>query len=188
MTSTRRWYLAAPALIAVAALALVPACGQDDGEQAVSPSTAASTPAASPSVVPSPTAAPSVTPAAPTVSWQWVRTKEYRDWERAPGWSARRETGSPHSVAKEIFVDPAIAATVGSGATRYPEGATIVKDGYDEGGDLAIVAVMQRLAGDGWSFAEYRADGSVVVEGEDPPLCTRCHKGDQDGVLAFSLE
>jgi hypothetical protein len=47
---------------------------------------------------------------------------------------------------------------------------------------------MQRLAGDGWFFAEYRTDGSVVVEGEDPPLCTRCHKGDQDGVLAFSLE
>ena len=187
MTSTRRWYRGAPALLAMAALTLVPACGQDDAEPAVSPSATASTATANPST-PSATAAPTTAPAAPAVSWQWVRAGEYRDWERAPGWNDRRETGSPHSVAKEIFVDPAIAATVGSGATRFPEGATIVKDGYDEGGDLAIVAVMQRLAGDGWFFAEYRADGSVIVEDEDPPLCTRCHKGDRDGVLAFSLE
>ena len=59
---------------------------------------------------------------------------------------------------------------------------------FRSGGDLAIVAAMQRLPDRGWLFAEYRANGDIIAEGEDPPLCTQCHKGSQDGVLAFSLE
>ena len=81
-----------------------------------------------------------------------------------------------------------MAATIGSGATRFPAGATIVKEGYDASGDLAIIAAMQRQPGNGWLFAEYRSDGSVIEEGANPPLCTQCHRGPQDGVLAFSLE
>ena len=144
MMSTRRWYRGAPALLAMAALTLVPACGQDDAEPAVSPSATASTATASPST-PSSTAAPTTAPAAPAVSWQWVRAGQYRDWERAPGLErpagdGQPGTASPRSRRSGDRGDRRI------GATRFPEGATIVKDGYDEGGELAIVAVMQRLA------------------------------------------
>ena len=104
------------------------------------------------------------------------------------GWQRRRTTTSPHSEAKIIYIDPAVTATLGSGRTRFPTGATIVKEGYDSSGDLAIVAAMQRLSGKGWLFVEYRADGEVVEEAENPPLCTQCHTGSQDGVLAFSLD
>jgi hypothetical protein len=173
-------------LFAFAGLALIltAGCGQDDPEPAAS-----SSPATTSAI---PTTAASMTPTpgetTPDVTWQWLSEADYRSWERAPGWGERRTSDSPHSEGKEIFIDPALAATIGSGETRYPAGATIVKEGYDGNGDLAVIAAMQRLRGSGWFFAEYRADGSVVVEGDDPPLCTRCHRGDQDGVLAFSLE
>jgi hypothetical protein len=177
-------YAIALVLVAGLALVLTAACGQEE------PAPVASSPSATTSAIPTATA--SVTPApgqtTPAVTWQWLREMEYRSWERAPGWDERRTTDSPHSEGKEIFIDPMIAATIGSGETEYPAGATIVKEGYDGSGDLAIIAAMQRLPGSGWFFAEYRVDGSVVVEGDDPALCTRCHRGDQDGVLAFALE
>ena len=30
--------------------------------------------------------------------------------------------------------------------------------------------------------------GLWPATGDNPPLCTQCHRGAQDGVLAFSLE
>jgi hypothetical protein len=176
------------ALIGIALLLAISAgCA---AEEDAPPATAPTTGPASPSPSPSATAgAPSPPPTpTPELSWQWLREREYRSWERAPGWAGPRTTDSPHSEAKEIFVDEALSAALGSGVTRYPAGATIVKEGFDAGGDLAIVAAMQRLPGRGWFFVEYRADGSVIVEGENPGLCTQCHRGAGDGVLAFDLE
>jgi len=181
------------ALLAALALALgaatTTACGADPDQETRPTSTSAATsPAPSPSASPSPSP-PATGPAStPRVSWDWIRTREYRDWVNAPGWTDRRTTTSPHGEAKIIYIDPAVAATIGSGAKRFPAGATIVKEGYSAGGDLEIIAAMQRSAGKGWLFAEYRSDGSVIEEGNDPPLCTQCHRGSQDGVLAFSLE
>jgi hypothetical protein len=171
-------------LMAPAVALLAVACGAPAEEDAI-PSAPASSPTASPS--PSPTASerPSL---APEVSWGWIRTREYREWESPPGWRQRRTTTSPHGEAKVIYVDPSVAGAIGSGATRFPAGATIVKEGYDSGGKLAIVAVMQRLPRSGWLFAEYRSDGEIIEEAENPPLCTQCHTGGQDGVLAFSLD
>jgi hypothetical protein len=177
-------------LVALALATSAAACGADPEQagptSASTPTSPAANPTSSPSPSPSPSAAES--PSTPEVSGNWIRSREYRDWERAPGWDERRTTGSPHSEAKEIFIDPAVAATVGSGATHFPAGATIVKEGYDANGDLAIIAAMQRQPGKGWLFAEYSSGGSVIEEGDNPPLCTQCHRGAQDGVLAFSLE
>jgi hypothetical protein len=179
-------------LALLAALALVPAatipaaCGTGPEQETPPASTSAATsPAPSPS--PSPSRSATEPASTPQISWDWIRIGEYRDWDNAPGWEDRRTTDSPHGESKVIFIDPAAAAAIGSGETRFPAGATIVKEGYD-GADLVIVAAMQRRPDEGWFFAEYGADGSVIEEGDDPPLCTRCHRGAQDGVLAFSLE
>jgi hypothetical protein len=175
-------------LVLIAFLALVAvlaACGEEAPEPSASPSPTTS-PEVSPSVEASPT--PTAAETTPAIAWRWLREGDYRSWERPPGWDERRTTDSPHSQAKEIFVDEALAETIGAGAARVPAGATIVKEGYDSSGELAIVAAMQRLPGEGWFFAEYRADGSVIIEDENPQLCTQCHQGAQDGVLAFDLE
>jgi hypothetical protein len=182
-THPHRWCSAALILAVILLSAGLWGCGGDE------PESDATSPTDAPSLSPTARASPATqTPATPEISWPWLSGMEYRGWDRAPGWSERLTTDSPHSQAKEIFIDPALSATIGSGAPRFPAGATIVKEGYDGDGDLAIVAVMQRMSGDGWFFAEYRADGSVIVEGEDPQLCTQCHQGSQDGVLAFTLE
>jgi hypothetical protein len=47
---------------------------------------------------------------------------------------------------------------------------------------------MQRLPGEGWRFAEYRADGSVIAQGDNIALCTQCHRSGNDGVLAFPID
>lgn len=177
-------------LVASAISGVAGACGAPADEEATPPP-AASSPASAPSPSASPTSTPDASDSpspTPEVSWDWIRTREYREWEHAPGWQKRRTTTSPHSEAKVIFIDPATVAAIGSGESRFPAGATIVKEGYDSSGDLAIVAAMQRLPGRGWLFAEYRAGGEVVEEAENPPLCTQCHTGSQDGVLAFSLD
>jgi hypothetical protein len=134
---------------------------------------------------PSPTAEPET----PLPDWAFLKKETYRDWERAPGWEERRTTDSPHSSGKEVFIDAATAAAIGSGSDRYPAGATIVKEGYDESGNLAIIAAMQRLDGQGWYFSEYRPDGSTIAEGDNAGICTQCHQGGAgDGVLAFPID
>jgi hypothetical protein len=184
----RRVGLALLAALALGlAVATATACGEEPEQETAPTATSAATSPA-PSLSPSPSPSATEPSATPQISWDWIRTREYRDWVNAPGWEERRTTDSPHSEAKVVFIDPATAATIGSGETRFPAGATIVKEGYDAGGDLVIVAAMQRRPDEGWFFAEYGSDGSVIEEGDDPPLCTRCHRGAGDGVLAFSLE
>jgi hypothetical protein len=187
MRTIRIFTVAMVLLLTTAAALIAASCGTSD--DATSPTASASSQAATPSPdspSPSPSVAESPAPT-PEVSWAWIRTREYRDWESPPGWDRRRASDSPHGEAKIIYVDDAVAATAGSGDERFPAGATIVKEGYDAG-ELTIIAAMQRLPGKGWFFAEYRADGSVIEEGDNPPLCTQCHTGSQDGVLAFSLD
>lgn len=133
---------------------------------------------------PSPTAEPDT----PRPTWGFLSKQTYRSWERAPGWQKRKTSDSPHSSGKEVFIDAATADALGSGTDRFPAGATIVKEGYDASGTLEIVAAMQRLPGEGWFFSEYQADGSTIAQGNNIPLCTQCHQGGDDGVLAFPLK
>lgn len=135
------------------------------------------------------TASPSALsePQTPKPLWAFLKMQSYPDWERAPGWQKRKVTDSPHSSAKEVFIDPATVAALEAGGS-LPAGATIVKDGYDASGQFAIVAAMQRLPGDGWFFTEYRPDGTVVAEGDNVPLCTQCHQGNDSGVLGFPVK
>jgi hypothetical protein len=187
-SGVRRAVLAVLASLALGlAAATVTACGTEP-EQETTPAPTSAATLSPPSASPSPSPSATEPASTPQLSWDWIRTREYRDWVQPPGWEERRTTGSPHGEAKVIYIDPAVAATLGSGETRFPAGATIVKEGYDAGGDLVILAAMQRRPDEGWFFAEYGSDGSVIEEGDDPPLCTQCHRGAQDGVLAFTLD
>lgn len=115
-----------------------------------------------------------------------VRAEEYRSWDRAPGYERRRESDAPHSDAVDIYVNDLVAEVLALGepTERWPEGAIIVKDGFD-GSKLEIIAIMEKRSG-GWYWAEYDDDGDPDYSGK-PDVCTDCHDGGSDFVRAFAL-
>jgi hypothetical protein len=116
-----------------------------------------------------------------------ARAQDYRTWARAPGYETRQPAESPHSDQVEIFVNPVVEAALAdaAGATEWPVGSVVVKDGYADSGDLELVALMERRD-DGWFWAEYDASGEPLYSGS-PDICVDCHDSGSDFVRAFSL-
>jgi hypothetical protein len=115
-----------------------------------------------------------------------VREDDYRSWDRAPGWSERRPTSAPHGEDVDIYVNDVVAEVLAmsEGATMWPTGSVIVKDGFD-GSDLEIIAIMEKRD-DGWYWAEYDGGGDVCFSGK-PDVCIDCHESGSDFVRAFAL-
>jgi hypothetical protein len=115
-----------------------------------------------------------------------VRADQYRTWDRAPGFEQRKTSTAPHGNAVDIYVNDVVAEVLALGEHdgAWPEGATIVKDGFD-GSALELTAIMQKRK-DGWYWAEYDADGDPDYSGH-PDICLDCHKSGSDFVRAFRL-
>lgn len=115
-----------------------------------------------------------------------VRTEGYRGWQRAPGWESRRPSRAPHGDSVDIYVNDRVSETLASDESigAWPEGSTIVKDGFD-GSELELIAIMDKR-NDGWYWAEYDGDGDPIYSGH-PETCTDCHASGSDFVKAFSL-
>jgi hypothetical protein len=115
-----------------------------------------------------------------------VKADEYRTWDRAPGYEARRDSDAPHSEAVDIYVNDVLAQVLALGEHdgRWPEGSIIVKDGFD-GSELELTAVMEKRS-DGWYWAEYDAKGNPDYSGH-PDVCVDCHESGSDFVRAFRL-
>lgn len=114
-----------------------------------------------------------------------IRAESYRNWARAPGYEKRRNSDAPHADEVDIYVNSVVSSALAGGKPldTWPEGAIIVKDGWD-GQELELIAVMEKRA-DGWFWAEY-FDGESKYSGR-PELCTDCHASGSDMVRAFSL-
>lgn len=124
-------------------------------------------------------------PAGADAFWTSIHADDYRSFARAPGYAKRQPTNAPHGDAVEIFVNGVVGeALAGGPITAWPEGARIVKDGYD-GDAVTVVAAMEKRAG-GWYWAEWSADGAAKYSGS-PGLCTGCHASGGDFVRAFPL-
>lgn len=119
--------------------------------------------------------------------WESFHDADYRSWERAPGFPGVTPSSASHGDAVEIFINDVIveALAAGSPLSEWPDGALIVKDGFDKGGDPHLVAAMEKR-GDEWFWAEYEPDGEVLFSGS-PKVCTRCHDAGDDYVRAFPL-
>lgn len=118
---------------------------------------------------------------------QRLQEEGYRSWVRAPGYEGRTPSTAPHSDQVEIFVNDVVAGALAAepGATEWPVGSVIVKDGYTESGELDLTAVMEKRE-DGWYWAEYDGEGTALYSGA-PAICTDCHASGSDFVRAFSL-
>lgn len=119
---------------------------------------------------------------------QRVRDEGYTKWARAPGYDTRRVTNAPHADMVEIFVNDVVegALASGDGLQSWPVGSIIAKDGYDDDGTLALIAIMEKRD-DGWYWAEYDAESGESDYSGKPGICIDCHASGDDGVRAFSL-
>lgn len=117
--------------------------------------------------------------------WDRIHAAGYRGFERAPGYPSRSPTSAPHGDAVDIYIDDVVAAALKTpGATAWPLGSLIIKDGW-EGSDLSIVAAMEKRE-DGWFWVEWDGEGDAMYSGK-PDVCIDCHSAGSDSVLAFSL-
>lgn len=98
----------------------------------------------------------------------------FRAWRRAPGYPGREPSFTAHADAVEVFVSPEVAKTLDGPEppTAWPEGSTIVKEGF-KGTSRALVAVMQKRNGE-WYWAEFDDAGEPLFSGR-PQICLDCH-------------
>jgi hypothetical protein len=117
---------------------------------------------------------------------QKIQADDYRAWDRAPGYEARRPSNAPHSEAVDIYVNDRVseALALAEPLAAWPVGSIIAKDGFD-GSELELIAVIEKRA-DGWFWAEYDSEGDPDYSGR-PELCTDCHEKGSDYVRAFRL-
>lgn len=122
-----------------------------------------------------------------------VRDDGYRDWARAPGHAEREPTTAPHGAAVEIFTNQvvvdALANVDGLGLTRWPEGSTIVLEGYVDlaARDAVQLAILQKRSGT-WYWEQYQADELERPRFSGrPDVCLGCHLGANDFVRSFPL-
>lgn len=117
-----------------------------------------------------------------------VRDADYQSWARAPNYPERTPSSAPHSDFVDIFVNDVVeeALAAETPPTEWPVGSIIAKDGSTEDGELDIIALMEKRE-DGWFWAEYEADGTVLYSGA-PTICTDCHEPGADYVRAFGFD
>jgi hypothetical protein len=115
-----------------------------------------------------------------------VQEQNYREWIRPPGWPTRTRSSAPHGAEVDIYVNDRVVEALGADAPllAWPEGSTIVKDGWN-GPELRLIAIMDKRS-DGWYWAEYDASGEPTYSGR-PATCTNCHSSGSDFVRAFPL-
>ena len=121
----------------------------------------------------------------------WGDLDGYDTWEQYADWTGvlASDDGTHGDYVSIWMNDTAAAAINAGGGGDMPEGAIIVKEGYndDAGADMKGLTVMLKEEGwgdDGWFWAKFETDnsGDVVLAG-GVSACADCHAGGQDGVL-----
>jgi hypothetical protein len=128
-------------------------------------------------------------PPAPTSStvWAMLSAKSYKSWQNAPGYQTPQPAKGPHGKTVQIYINPAIGNTLsGPAATGWPVDSMIVKDAYDGTGKQIQVEFMQKT-GNGWYFASFNIDGTLVKDGIMAEPCQKCHSTGSDSVKSFKL-
>ena len=123
--------------------------------------------------------------------WDRIHEEDYTSWGRAPGYESTRASSAPHSDQVDIYVNDVVAAALAAGDTlsEWPLDSLIVKDGFTDGGELAIVAAMEKRDA-GWFWVEWtdtEAGGDSAKYSGSPSICTDCHSAGSDFVRAFTL-
>lgn len=122
-----------------------------------------------------------------------VQKAKYREWDRGPGKDERTPSLAPHAGAVEVFINDVVAEALanadGLGLKAWPEGSTVVLEGYVdvETTELAQLAIMQKHHGV-WRWEQYQGDELERPRFKGrPDVCLGCHDTGQDFTRSFSL-
>lgn len=122
----------------------------------------------------------------------WTEIQGYEGWAQLEAWAGvKASCDGTHGPYVQIWHDDGAATLVEDGEPVAPDGATVVKEAYDDdAGTIRSVSVMQKREGydpgnGDWFWAMYGADGSVSQAGSLSG-CYGCHEGGADYVLYTS--
>lgn len=125
-------------------------------------------------------------PAGARVLWDSVHAQNYRDWARPLGYEMRVAANSPHSDLVDVYMNETLVTALANNRTaEWPVGSRLVKDGFDDDGELCLVAIMEKRE-DGWYWAEYDATGDSSYSGH-PATCIDCHSVGDDFSSTLTL-
>ena len=156
---------------------------------------AATMSSATPTVFEPTAATPDVNSSVPTDLedlFRYLRSGNYNSF--AAQETARHPSRGPHTkvgLSVRVFLDPLINASLEAGNASHPVGSSIVKEMFDEDGDLQGWAVMVKTqedsaGGKGWFWYEVtstRSGSNPVAAGNGVQLCQGCHFIGNDYVL-----
>lgn len=108
--------------------------------------------------------------------WEEELSGMYHEWGLMPGTTEMQAAaeGAVHGVKITIYINEDAASAAEAGADVMPDGAFIVKDGFNEDDSLKHIAVMKKIDGK-WFWAVYHSDESVAVADFDIDMCVGCH-------------
>ena len=125
--------------------------------------------------------------------WDRLKAEDFRNaYRRPPGWTTPRSprAGGPHGGFVDVYVNSVMAAAIDAGVPidAWPEGSVAVKEGWAtaDAAKPEFLLAMER-GDDGWFWAEWQGDGTLVVAGDDVAQCVACHDAGEDQVRAIDL-
>lgn len=110
----------------------------------------------------------------------------FESWSQTAEWTGVQPSEAVHGDFVQIWWnDVAFDALTAGGGGEMPDGAVIVKEGYDDddGATVRATTAMWKVEGYGWFWGQWDADGALG-EHRQPGLCTGCHSPGQDMVLS----
>lgn len=126
----------------------------------------------------------------------WAKAKDgnYQEWVKAADMMDAMGGGEnpPHGVKVTIYFNENAAKAKEENADAMPDGAIVIKDGFNEDGSIKHYAAMAKKNGK-WFWAIYMPDESVMMatwQGEeDAQMCDQCHaQGGRDMVRIWEAK
>ena len=126
----------------------------------------------------------------------WDEIQGYSSYEQHPDFAGIQvsEDGT-HGPFVQVWLNSTAAGAAASGSSEtMPDGAIVVKEGYDDGAGTSLrsITVMKKVDGSDpdhgdWQFAAFTENGSVQTAGADAAdYCSGCHSSGQDFIRAFA--
>lgn len=118
---------------------------------------------------------------------------DYQTWNQAEDWNGIQPSASVHGAFVQIWLNDVVQDAILEGA-EIPDGAAIIKEGYNDEEGTEFNARMLMVKRDGfdpdhnnWFWASYDAEGNINRSGAID-MCISCHAASESDYLLFVEE